>query len=152
LGSPISSDAQLGANPTYYEWAGTGGTMRWGINASTVLPAWAGPPVPLAIAGSTVNFFSIFDDPGSGNYLNALEAGFAVGDSGGPAFTLDGGVWKMSGWNMISASDPGTGQPGSTTGFGNLQGYGNVATYRANILAAMVPEVSSTGLLALGLQ
>jgi hypothetical protein len=107
--------------------------------------------VALATVGSTVNFFSLFDDPGSGNYLNALEAGFAVGDSGGPAFTLDGGVWRMSGWNMITASDPGTGQPGSTTGFGNLLGYGNVATYRNNILGAMVPESTSLGLLALSL-
>lgn len=150
LNSATSSDAQLAGNPTYFDWVGSGGSMRWGTNATTNLPPWMGPAVPTATVGSTLDFFSIFDDPGSPNYLNATEAAFAVGDSGGPAFSVDGGIWQMSGWNLHLFTDPGTGQPGSTTGFGNVMGYGNVATYRNDIQAAMIPEPSSIACLGLG--
>jgi len=156
LGSAASSDAQLGSDPLYFEWLGTGGSLRWGTNVSANLPAWMGASGSTAPVSnppySTVNFFSIFDDPGVGNYLNATEAAIAVGDSGGPAFSVDGGVWKLSGWNLYTWSDPATGQPNSgTTGFGNVAGYGNVATYRNSILSAMVPEPSTIACLGSGL-
>ena len=149
--SATSSDAELAGNLTLFDWVGTGGSIRWGTNVTTNLPPWMGVgPVPTATVGSTVDFFSIFDDPGSPNYLNATEAALAVGDSGGPTFSVDGGVWQMSGWNLHTWSGPGIGQPDSTTGFGNVIGYGNVATYRNGIQRAMTPEPTTIACLGLG--
>jgi hypothetical protein len=108
--------------------------------------------ITAALAGFTTNiFFSNFDDPGSPNYLNATEAGFAVGDSGGPVYTLNGGGWQLSGWNLYTAPDPvvNAGQPGNTVGPGNLLIYGTIAAVRPNMLAIMVPEPQLVGWICL---
>ncbi len=134
-----------GTNNSYYEW-GSASAMRWGTNSTVLLPPWLGPPVPNATVnagGFTTNvIYSVFDDVGSGNYLNATEAHFAVGDSGGPAFGLDGSNWVLTGWNLYTIVDPPNNatQPGATSGFGNMAFYGNVQDVQSAMVAAMVPE------------
>ncbi|MBP7948252.1 MAG: hypothetical protein KA004_01260 [Verrucomicrobiales bacterium] len=147
-----NSDAgQLpGTDSTYFEWTGAG-AIRWGSNQTALLPSWAGPAVPLITIGTTVNFLSVFDDPGTGNYLTTTELNGASGDSGGPAFTINSGAWQLSGVMTNVGSDPGTGQPAGTTGFGNITTYADLATYQAVIQGLMIPEPSAAALALLGL-
>ena len=140
-----------GTNPNYYEW-GSPSQLNWGTNQSSVLPGWIGPPLANAsfLVGpyTTDLFFSRFDDPGSGNYLDATEATFSVGDSGGAAFRLNGGNWELAGLNLYVDQDPAhVAQPGASAGFGDAAFYANLATYRNDIIAAMVPEPSAAFLL-----
>ena len=137
-----------GTNPNYYEWGSPSG-MNWGTNRSTVLPGWLGPPLANAnfLVGpyDTDLFFSRFDDAGAGNYLDATEATFSVGDSGGAAFRLNGLNWELAGLNLYVDQDPThPAQPGASAGFGDAAFYANLATYRNDIIAAMVPEPSAT--------
>lgn len=142
-----------GTNASYYEW-GSASAMKWGTNQTTVLPGWLGPPLANAnflVGPYTTNLvFSLFDDEGAGNYLDATEATLSVGDSGGGAFRLNGSNWELSGINLYVDNDPAhTGQPGGTSGFGDASFYGNIAAYRSDIITAMIPEPSAV-LLILG--
>jgi hypothetical protein len=150
--SASSSDASLAGSPAHFDWAGAG-AMRWGTNNMETIPTWAGGPASFAgvLPGPTTAFVSIYDDPGAGNYLNATEAGHAVGDSGGPLFTLESGVWTLTGLSLAVAADPGAGQPGGVTGFGNLTAYANLATYKSQIEAIAIPEPAVASLAALAL-
>lgn len=151
LNLATSSDSQVSGSPANFEWAGAS-TMRWGANSVEALPVWTGDaPGPYSTLGATSVFSSTFDDPGSGNYLNANEAGHSVGDSGGPLFTVDAGVWVLSGISLAVGADPALGQPGSTTAFGNITVYADLATYKSSIDAITnIPEPSLAGLLGLG--
>ncbi len=145
-----SSDASLAGSPSLFDW-GSPGTVRWGGNNVELIPSWTGAGAgPYAISGGNTVFTSTFDDPGSGNYLNALEAGHAVGDSGGPVFTLNGSIWELSAMAISVAADPAASQPANTTNFGNLSVYIDLATYKAAIEAIAIPEPSVSLLAGLG--
>jgi hypothetical protein len=155
VNSATNSDITLapGTDPNYYEW-GSASNMRWGTNATIMLPPWLGSPTPnlTATVGSfTTNLiYSSFDDVGSGNYLTATEAHFAVGDSGGPAFGLNAGTWQLTGWNLYTLTDPGNpSQPSNTSGFGNLAFYGNISSVKGAIDALAVPEPAHNLLIVL---
>jgi hypothetical protein len=143
--SATNSDAALAGSPAAFEWAGQG-ILRWGSNQVSNFPAWTGASGLLANSGGNLLFSSIMDDPGSGNYLNVTEAGHAVGDSGGPLFTLNGGAWQLHGISTVVGSDPASGYPASTTGFGTLTGHLHLPTYLAAI-NAIIPEPSAAALL-----
>ncbi len=149
--SATNSDIALapGTNASYYEW-GSASTMRWGTNTTINLPPWVGGPTgspsgTFTVGPFTTNLvYSSFEDVGSGNYLTATEANFATGDSGGGMFKLNGSNWELSGWNLYALADPGNpGQPGATTGFGNMAFYGNIPAVKSGIELLFVPEPSS---------
>ena len=147
--SPVISDIANvpGTNATAFEWAGAG-PMRWGTNNTASTSFFAGSTTPFILIpglSSTASFISRFDDAGIGNYQTTTEAGLAGGDSGGPAFTVNGSLWEISGINSFVTGTAGL------TDFGNYSGYNDLATYRSSIIAAMVPEPSVSGVLALGL-
>ncbi len=66
-----------------WQWGGAGGTLRWGQNTVSALRSNASMGQQL---------YSVFDSTGSTN-----ECHLSIGDSSGPVFVQDGGVWKVAG-------------------------------------------------------
>ena len=58
------------------------------------------------------------------NFDNNTESNTAPGDSGGPAFVVNGGLWELAGINSFT-----TGTAGLTT-FGNYSGYNDIARFQ----------------------
>jgi hypothetical protein len=114
-----------------YAW-GNGATLRWGTNNLELYP----------MAGKMFNtqaFGSFFD---SGQLLPEAQA--VNGDSGGAAFALSLlGEWQLVGV-MIGIVQY-SGQPASTTFYGNRTYYADLAYYRARIANAVaLPEPERT--------
>lgn len=90
---------------------------------------------------------------GGGSLGPDLEAGYAAGDSGSPAFILDDGVWKLAGISAIN------GTQGSSTSnniqFGAISGGMLVAPYvewiQSEQMVAVVPEPQTWAMLLAGL-
>ena len=81
-----------------------------------------------------------------------VEAQFAGGDSGSPAFVYDNGVWKIAGIGTFNGST--TGLPGSNVKFGSVGGGTIIAPYLGFInatIAASVPEADTYVMLLVGL-
>lgn len=82
----------------------------------------------------------------------SIEAQFAGGDSGGPVFVEDSGVWKIAGLATFNGSTALS--SGSTVKFGSIGGGTVVASYLPWIqstLAAPVPEPGTWLMLLVGI-
>ena len=103
---------------------------------------------------------SDFDSPGDAN--NSLGSGssptpldlegmVAPGDSGGPVFIEEGGIWYIAGVHSFLA-DPGppTGNGQADARYGDIMGSTRVSSY-AGWINSIVPEPASMTALALGL-
>ena len=106
-----------------------------GLNAASNI---FGPPIPLNLTlGATI------------------EAQFAGGDSGGPVFVNDNGVWKIAGIAAFNGNV--TALPGSNIKFGGIGGGTVIAAYLPWIdstlasMAAPVPEPHAWLMLLIGL-
>ena len=109
-----------------YRWDPTN-HVRWGTNQVELFPA--------SRVFNTQVFASFFDE------LRLLpEAQAVVGDSGGAAFSLSFlGGWQLSG--VILGISQYSGQPASTSFFGQRTYYADLAYYRTQIVDAIeLPE------------
>jgi hypothetical protein len=74
-----------------WQWGPADGVQRWGSNSVTaVIDGNTVEPVP---GGALGNLLAFTFDAGAGPH----EATLSVGDSGGAAFILDAGIWKLAG-------------------------------------------------------
>lgn len=116
-------------------------------------------------SGGTQNEIYVFDFDGPNASSNVygpdappnltlgatIEAQFAGGDSGGPVFVNDNGVWKIAGIAAFNGST--TGLPGSNVLFGSVGGGTIIAPYQTWIEqnTAPVPEAETYLLFLAGL-
>lgn len=115
-------------NAAGYKWA-SGSTKRWGSNTKEGDAGLVNDGF-----GITDMFYTDFD-PLAG------EAQGATYDSGGGVFVDNGGEWELSGIMITTAG--GSGQPGSTSVFGNLTYAADLSTYADQISATVaIPEPS----------
>lgn len=134
----VWTEVPSGGNASGYKWA-AGNSIRWGNNV-TEDASLVGQP-----AGAT-----LFVNTGFGptrvvltDFDNVLNEGqVASGDSGGALFDSSGNLV-----GMLDAMGLFTNQPGSTAIFGNITYAADLAYYRSQIIAAMVPEPTSAMLL-----
>jgi hypothetical protein len=135
------TEVPSGGDASGYKWA-AGNTIRWANNV-TENASLVGEP-----AGAT-----LFVNAGSGptrvilsDFDNAPNEGqVASGDSGGGMFDSSG---NLVGMLDAMGTFESQGQPASTAIFGNITYAADLSYYRAQIVAAMVPEPSSALLLA----
>lgn len=73
-------------------------------------------------------YFFGFDAPGAASLGNAVEAGLASGDSGGPAFVREGGRLALLGINSFVMRSSAAASPAN--GFGSIGGGQVLAAYR----------------------
>ncbi|GAB4239663.1 MAG: hypothetical protein OHK005_01250 [Candidatus Methylacidiphilales bacterium] len=81
---------------------------------------------------------------------NTLEGGTAPGDSGGPTFVLDGGVWKIAGVTSWGTNPRLTGGGTNNGLYGDLTYATRVSAHEDWILAT-IPEPSTYALLVLAM-
>jgi len=100
---------------------------------------------------------SDFDSPGGGNNSLGLatpldlEGMGAPGDSGGPVFILEGGVWYIAGvHSFIGDPGPPAGNGQADARYGDILGSTRVSSY-AGWINSTVPEPASMTALAVGL-
>jgi hypothetical protein len=135
-----------------YSW-GTPGTsddvpMRWGFNHMEFNHIDA--------AGAKY-LITDFDAPGFGS---GIDGQAALGDSGGGAFILRNGEWRLGGVAYATADGPDADSVSNPAGFGDYTLYTDVYAYRSEITAltgTLVPEPSSMmlggfGVIALALR
>lgn len=135
-----------------YSW-GTPGTsdavpMRWGFNHMEFTHT---------DAGGAKYLITDFDAPGFGT---GIDGQAALGDSGGGAFILRNGEWRLGGVAYATADGPDADALSNPAGFGDYTLYTDVYAYRSEIIAltgTLVPEPSSMllgsfGVLALALR
>lgn len=135
-----------------YSW-GTPGTsdevpMRWGFNQ--VEPGYTD------LAGAKY-LITDFDAPGIGS---GIDGQAALGDSGGGAFILNQGSWKLGGVVYATADGSDLDSLSNPAGYGDYTLFTDVYAYRSEITAltgTLVPEPSSMllggfGVLALALR
>ncbi|MCE9630024.1 MAG: serine protease [Planctomycetia bacterium] len=119
-----------------YQW-GSGRTMRWGTN-TTSGTGWLNVGVDAFTIQTTFNDF----------VGESTEGQAATGDSGGGVFRKNGGSWELAG--IMLAVDSFSGQPGSTSVFGNKTYIADLAYYQPQIAAIVVPEPAFGGLAIAG--
>ena len=135
-----------------YSW-GTPGTsdavpMRWGFNHMEF--------THIDAAGAKY-LITDFDAPGFGT---GIDGQAALGDSGGGAFILRNGEWRLGGVAYATADGPDADAVSNPAGFGDYTLFTDVYAYRSEITAltgTLVPEPSSMllgsfGVLALALR
>lgn len=154
LGS--TSDMIVSANGmSVYQWAGAG-ALSWGENKVANVPVWLGVGSTAtwtsSVGANESAFFTVFDDPGAGNYANSWESIAAAGDSGGPAFVYENGEWVLAG--ITSTVLYRNNQPANTAAFGMRASYVNLEAYGSELPdfsdnVGVVPE-PSTHLLLFG--
>lgn len=121
-----------------YSW-GTPGTsdavpMRWGFNHMEFTHT---------DAGGAKYLITDFDAPGFGT---GIDGQAALGDSGGGAFILRNGEWRLGGVAYATADGPDADALSNPAGFGDYTLYTDVYAYRSEIIAltgTLVPEPSS---------
>lgn len=109
-------------------------TVRWGTNQVESAPFQLGG----VGFGSTTAFPMDFDRPAGAQFQG--EAMATPGDSGGGVFAQNGVSWELAGIMVAAAAF--NGQPGQTVAYGNVTYAADIATYRNEIVATMVPEPS----------
>lgn len=126
-----STSTFAGADSTAdgYAW-GSGSTMRWGTNAISGTSSYN------IGTGNTTSLYTVFDAVSG-------EAQGASGDSGGAAFHLNGSTWELVG--IMGAVATYSGQPGSTSVFGNTTHLASIPAYYSAIVTA-IPEPSDVAL------
>jgi hypothetical protein len=128
--------AEANATADGYKW-GSGRTQRWGTNVIS------DPGVTASYGyGDVSGFGAAFDFDAGDN--EAISAG---GDSGGAVFYNNGTSWRLAG--VILAYAHYSGQPGSTSVFGDATFAADLSVYR-NQIVSLVPEPATLSLLALG--
>ncbi len=155
-GNPLTSDTVNQNGFDVYNWGGASTEISFGLNNVSGDIPWAGGNATVdwsnGIGHSGSLFYSIFDDPGSGNYNNSWEGQASSGDSGGSAFIKRDGVWELAGITSVTLSNGR--QPANTAAFGNATAFANVAAYESDfakyIGLSTVPEPSTAFLVAAG--
>jgi hypothetical protein len=135
--NPWTWTTSSSGNESGYSWAGTA-TKRWGTNAvaQTGVTALSG----------TAAFLTSFGSFGTGPNSGSDNAQSTVGDSGGGVFLADGTLV-----GLIDAEGTFSGQPASTSVFGDETFIADLAQYRTQILSIVaVPEVPTLILLLVG--
>jgi hypothetical protein len=135
-----------------YSW-GTPGTsdevpMRWGFNQ--VEPGYTD-------TNGAKYLITDFDAPGAGT---GIDGQAALGDSGGGAFILRNGEWRLGGVAYATADGPDADTVSNPAGYGDYTLYTDAYAYRSEITAltgTLVPEPSSMllggfGVIALALR
>jgi hypothetical protein len=108
--------------------------MRWGTNIVSEIDV---------LVRATYSFAATFTDPLDPS-ATADEAAGASGDSGGAAFIKIGGSWYLAG--TIFAISQYTGQPSTTSIYGNKLYSVDLSYYRDDILAVIEQKSCSDGL------
>jgi hypothetical protein len=122
--------------------------MRWGFNHMEF--------THIDAAGAKY-LITDFDAPGFGS---GIDGQAAFGDSGGGAFILRNGEWRLGGVAYATADGPDADSVSNPAGFGDYTLYTDVYAYRSEITAltgTLVPEPSSMmlggfGVIALALR
>lgn len=133
------TEVSSGGNFGGYQSASTR-ALRWGTNTVSGTGQWIffdGRDV-LTMA-TTFNFAD-----------GTSEAQAVVGDSGGPVFVKNGGLWELAGIMVTVAAFSGQPSPGLTAVFGNLTYMADLSFYREQIVA-VVPEPSAATLAGVAL-
>jgi hypothetical protein len=135
-----------------YSWGAPGTSdevpMRWGFNQ--VEPGYTD-------ANGAKYLITDFDAPGIGS---GIDGQAALGDSGGGAFILNQGSWKLGGVVYATADGSDLDSLSNPAGYGDYTLFTDVYAYRSEITAltgTLVPEPSSMllggfGVLALALR
>jgi hypothetical protein len=135
-----------------YSWGTPGASdavpMRWGFNHMEF--------THIDAAGAKY-LITDFDAPGFGS---GIDGQAALGDSGGGAFILRNGEWRLGGVAYATADGPDADAVSNPAGFGDYTLFTDVYAYRSEITAltgTLVPEPSSMllgsfGVLALALR
>ena len=127
---------QADATARGYTWV-SNRTKRWGTNVISyrvVVPSYG--------YGDVSGFGAVFDSGVGDN-----EAISGDGDSGGAVFYNNGTSWQLAG--VILAYAHYSGQPGSTSVFGDATFAADLSVYRDQIVS-VVPEPATLSLLAFG--
>ncbi len=145
-------NVNTGVNP--WTWAETGGagnargykwtpgqqSLRWGTNNITAFSGGA-TTTPIDDGFGIITTFKT-------NFTNSTdEAQAGGGDSGGGVFWKEGGNWVLGGIMLATAAY--SGQPSSTSVYGDETYSANVATYSSQI-ASVIPEPTSAFLALAG--
>ena len=154
----LTSDMVADSGFDVYHWGSAGG-INWALNQVADVPIWLGSGSTATWTNSATGatqsaFFTVFDDPGAGNYNTSLEGAGARGDSGGPAFVKRNGQWQLAG--IASSVLSYNSQPANTSAFGNRTTYANVAEYSEQLpelweVSSQIPEPGSSLMLVIGL-
>jgi len=101
-------------------------------------------------SGNVTMFSTSFTAPGThGPAAQTSDEGQgSTGDSGGAVFFNNGSTWELAGVMLVI--DTLSGQPSSSSVYGQSTYSADIATYRSEILT-VIPEPSSLGLAGLGL-
>ena len=112
-----------------YKWA-TGATKRWGTNNKE-----ANAGLKDDGYGETDMFYSDFD-------AGTSDAQGATYDSGGGVFYDTGSEWELAGIMLVTTQE--SGQPASTSVYGNRTYMANISTYSGQIADTVaIPEPSA---------
>lgn len=135
-----------------YTWDASRIGPRWGHNITEDTDGGTPGDQPTTTLGDgTVVFRVDFDRPGAGEWLSSQEGHAASGDSGGAVWSLNGGIWELTGIMLAVARYTSPPPPDDTALFGEATFSANIADYRDDILAIInpVPEPSVPFLLAI---
>lgn len=155
-GNPLTSDTVNQGNYDVYNGGGASPEISFGLNNVSGDIPWAGGNATVdwsnGIGHTGSLFYSIFDDPGAGNYTTTWEGQASSGDSGGSVFIKRDGVWELSGITSVTLQNGN--QPANTAAFGNATAYVNLAAYESDFATfiglSTVPEPSTSFLVAAG--
>ena len=131
--------SNVSPNAAGYLWDSSR-TTRWGTN-NVDAAGWI--TYTIDNSKSVYALQSTFTFSGS----SSSEAIAAPGDSGGGLFTKNGSSWDLAGIMLVT--DAFSGQPGSTSVYGNATYSADLSFYRSQIIA-VVPEPGALALAALG--
>lgn len=132
-GDPTSWDPPTGPVINGYTWAGAK-SMRWGTNLIDETGAMV--TIDNIVTSSIVADFTPIGDAGS-----TSDEGIVVsGDSGGGMFVQENGDWVLAG--ILFARSSFTGQPATTSLYGNETLSVDLASYRDQIIPLVRPECS----------
>ncbi len=143
LGTSLPSNVQTLSMVGFSTNIDNSRTKRWGQNVANgaMLDLNSQPQRLMKITtyGDTMVFATHFNSTAT-NPPSLAQA--VAGDSGGGVFSLNGGIYELSGIMLAVSGSPGADQ---------FTLAANIATYRAEIFAKAIPEPGAVGLLAVGL-
>jgi len=150
-----TSDMVRSGNFDVYNWGDASSKISFGTNNVSNIPIFLGSGTSATwttpIGNQDSSFFLNFDDPGKGNYNDSYEGIASSGDSGGPIFIKENGLWKLAG--ITSFAMKRGSQPDNTSAFGNSSAIVDLSQYGQSLpelYQTPVPEPSATLLLIMG--